>query len=135
MEAYGAAYALQELLTIKSDDVPGRVKVYEAIVKGENIPRLRYPGIVQGPRQGDAVPLPQRGGVVAGRQPHPAEGRRGRRLPCGRGTRHRPVAARAQQRRRSLRCGPGQSHEDCPGPPVPQPPDSNSNQRTTPCWT
>src|SRR6188472_181317 len=42
MEAYGAAYALQELLTIKSDDVPGRVKVYEAIVKGENIPE---PGI------------------------------------------------------------------------------------------
>ncbi|HLS14061.1 MAG TPA: DNA-directed RNA polymerase subunit beta [Beutenbergiaceae bacterium] len=42
LEAYGAAYALQELLTIKSDDVPGRVKVYEAIVKGENIPE---PGI------------------------------------------------------------------------------------------
>jgi DNA-directed RNA polymerase subunit beta len=42
MEAYGAAYALQELLTIKSDDVLGRVKVYEAIVKGENIPE---PGI------------------------------------------------------------------------------------------
>nr|AAV33243.1 rifampicin-resistant RNA polymerase beta chain [Nonomuraea gerenzanensis] len=42
MEAYGAAYALQELLTIKSDDVQGRVKVYEAIVKGENIPE---PGI------------------------------------------------------------------------------------------
>ncbi len=38
LEAYGAAYALQELLTIKSDDVPGRVKVYEAIVKGQNIP-------------------------------------------------------------------------------------------------
>ena len=38
LEAYGAAYALQELLTIKSDDVLGRVKVYEAIVKGENIP-------------------------------------------------------------------------------------------------
>ncbi|MDR3360468.1 MAG: DNA-directed RNA polymerase subunit beta [Bifidobacteriaceae bacterium] len=37
LEAYGAAYALQELLTIKSDDVPGRVKVYEAIVKGENV--------------------------------------------------------------------------------------------------
>jgi DNA-directed RNA polymerase subunit beta len=37
LEAYGAAYALQELLTIKSDDVVGRVKVYEAIVKGENI--------------------------------------------------------------------------------------------------
>jgi DNA-directed RNA polymerase subunit beta len=42
LEAYGAAYALQELLTIKSDDVMGRVKVYEAIVKGENIPE---PGI------------------------------------------------------------------------------------------
>ncbi len=42
MEAYGAAWALQELLTIKSDDVPGRVRVYEAIVKGENIPE---PGI------------------------------------------------------------------------------------------
>ncbi|GAB3582393.1 DNA-directed RNA polymerase subunit beta [Calidifontibacter terrae] len=42
LEAYGAAYALQELLTIKSDDVIGRVKVYEAIVKGENIPE---PGI------------------------------------------------------------------------------------------
>jgi DNA-directed RNA polymerase subunit beta len=38
LEAYGAAYCLQELLTIKSDDVLGRVKVYEAIVKGENIP-------------------------------------------------------------------------------------------------
>ncbi|GAB2657461.1 DNA-directed RNA polymerase subunit beta [Saccharopolyspora gloriosae] len=38
MQAYGAAYTLQELLTIKSDDVIGRVKVYEAIVKGENIP-------------------------------------------------------------------------------------------------
>jgi DNA-directed RNA polymerase subunit beta len=42
MQAYGAAYSLQELLTIKSDDVVGRVKVYEAIVKGENIPE---PGI------------------------------------------------------------------------------------------
>jgi DNA-directed RNA polymerase subunit beta len=42
MQAYGAAYALQELLTIKSDDVLGRVKVYEAVVKGENIPE---PGI------------------------------------------------------------------------------------------
>lgn len=42
LEAYGAAYALQELLTIKSDDTSGRVKVYEAIVKGEDIPE---PGI------------------------------------------------------------------------------------------
>ncbi|HET7414091.1 MAG TPA: DNA-directed RNA polymerase subunit beta, partial [Arthrobacter sp.] len=42
LEAYGSAYTLQELLTIKSDDIHGRVKVYEAIVKGENIPE---PGI------------------------------------------------------------------------------------------
>ena len=45
LEAYGAAWALQEMLTIKSDDVAGRVKVYEAIVKGENIPE---PGIPEG---------------------------------------------------------------------------------------
>jgi DNA-directed RNA polymerase subunit beta len=42
LEAYGASYALQELLTIKSDDIAGRVKVYEAIVKGQNI---QEPGI------------------------------------------------------------------------------------------
>ena len=42
LEAYGAAYTLQEILTVKSDDVVGRVKTYEAIVKGENIPE---PGI------------------------------------------------------------------------------------------
>ncbi len=42
LEAYGASYTLQEMLTVKSDDVVGRVKTYEAIVKGENIPE---PGI------------------------------------------------------------------------------------------
>ncbi len=42
LEAYGAAYTLQEMLTIKSDDVNGRSRAYEAIVKGDNIPR---PGI------------------------------------------------------------------------------------------
>ena len=42
LEAYGAAYTLQEILTVKSDDVTGRVKTYEAIVKGQNIPT---PGI------------------------------------------------------------------------------------------
>ena len=45
LEAYGAAYTLQEMLTVKSDDVVGRVKTYEAIVKGENIPE---PGIPEG---------------------------------------------------------------------------------------
>ena len=47
-QAYGASYTLQEILTVKSDDVIGRVKTYEAIIKGENIPEpvfrnpLRY---------------------------------------------------------------------------------------------
>ena len=43
LEAYGSAYCLQELLTIKSDDVLGRIKVYEAIVKGDNIPEPGVP--------------------------------------------------------------------------------------------
>ena len=43
LEAYGAAYTLQEILTIKSDDTIGRVKAYEAIVKGENVPQPGVP--------------------------------------------------------------------------------------------
>lgn len=43
LEAYGAAYTLQEILTVKSDDVIGRVKTYEAIVKGENVPEPGVP--------------------------------------------------------------------------------------------
>ena len=43
LEAYGAAYTLQEILTVKSDDVAGRVKTYEAIVKGQNIPTPGVP--------------------------------------------------------------------------------------------
>ncbi len=43
LEAYGAAYTLQEILTVKSDDVVGRVKTYEAIIKGENIPEAGIP--------------------------------------------------------------------------------------------
>ena len=43
LEAYGAAYTLQEILTVKSDDVVGRVKTYEAIVKGQNIPTPGVP--------------------------------------------------------------------------------------------
>ena len=45
LEAYGAAYTLQEILTVKSDDVVGRLKTYESIVKGENIPE---PGVPEG---------------------------------------------------------------------------------------
>ena len=43
LEAYGASYTLQEILTVKSDDIVGRVKTYEAIVKGENIPEPGVP--------------------------------------------------------------------------------------------
>jgi DNA-directed RNA polymerase subunit beta len=43
LEAYGAAYTLQEILTVKSDDVVGRVKTYEAIVKGQNVPTPGVP--------------------------------------------------------------------------------------------
>ena len=43
LEAYGAAYTLQEILTVKSDDVVGRVKTYEAIVKGQNVPKAGTP--------------------------------------------------------------------------------------------
>ena len=43
LEAYGASYILQELLTIKSDDIIGRAKAYEAIVKGDNVPEPNIP--------------------------------------------------------------------------------------------
>ena len=43
LEAYGASYTLQEILTVKSDDVVGRVKTYEAIIKGDNIPEPAIP--------------------------------------------------------------------------------------------
>ena len=43
LEGYGAAHVLQEILTVKSDDVTGRAKTYEAIVKGENIPEPNIP--------------------------------------------------------------------------------------------
>ena len=43
LEAYGASYTLQEILTVKSDDVTGRVKTYEAVIKGENIPDAGIP--------------------------------------------------------------------------------------------
>ena len=45
LEAYGAAYTLQEILTVKSDDISGRLKTFEAIVKGKNVPK---PGVPEG---------------------------------------------------------------------------------------
>ena len=59
LEAYGAAYTLQEMLTVKSDDVAGRTKVYESIVKGEDNFEAGVPEIVQRARQGDPLARPQ----------------------------------------------------------------------------
>ena len=56
LEAYGAAHILQELLTVKSDDIVGRVKAYEAIVKGEDVLEPGVPGVVQGAGEGAAEP-------------------------------------------------------------------------------
>ena len=78
LEAYGAANILQELLTVKSDDVLGRVQTYEAIVKGEEIQPPRRPRVVQGPHQGAAQPRAQRRDPRPERRGDPA--RRGRRL-------------------------------------------------------
>ncbi len=61
LEAYGAAYTLQEMLTVKSDDVAGRTKVYESIVRGDDTFEGRHPGKLQRAGQGNALPRPQRG--------------------------------------------------------------------------
>ena len=60
LEAYGAAYTLQEMLTVKSDDVSGRTKVYEAIVRGDDTFGGRHSRILQRPGQGTALAWPQR---------------------------------------------------------------------------
>ena len=60
LEAYGAAYTLQEMLTVKSDDVSGRTKVYEAIVKGDDNFEAGIPESVQRSGQGAALARPQR---------------------------------------------------------------------------
>ena len=59
LEAYGAAYTLQEMLTVKSDDVSGRTKVYEAIVRGDDNFEAGIPEIVQRAGQGAALARPQ----------------------------------------------------------------------------
>ena len=95
LEAYGAAYALQELLTIKSDDVLGRVKVYEAIVKGENIPE---PGIPESfkvlIKEMQSLCLNVEVRPRVGRGDRAARDRRGR-VPGRRGAGHRPQPSRA----------------------------------------
>ena len=113
LEAYGAAYALQELLTIKSDDVLGRVKVYEAIVKGENIPE---PGIPESFKvlikemQSLCLDVEVLGDL--GRGDRDARARRGR-LPHGRGARHRHQPARARARTKRTRAAPPRGASKC----------------------
>ena len=60
LEAYGAAYTLQEMLTVKSDDVSGRTKIYEAIVRGDDNFEAGIPEVLQRAGQGAAVARPQR---------------------------------------------------------------------------
>ena len=60
MEAYGAAYTLQELLTVKSDDVQGRTRIYESIVKGDNSLEAGMPESFNVLDQGNAVARPGR---------------------------------------------------------------------------
>ena len=66
LEAYGAAYTLQEMLTVKSDDVSGRTKVYEAIVRGDDNFEAGIPEILQRAGQGAAVARPERRTRISG---------------------------------------------------------------------
>ena len=116
LEAYGAAYTLQEMLTVKSDDTVGRVKAYESIVKGENIPEPSIPesfkvllkeiqsagarrqrGLRGGRRSRD-----RRGG---GRPPSRRRGARHRAVRSARGRRERRRRKKGQGRRRAGRAG------------------------------
>ena len=91
LEAYGAAYTLQEMLTIKSDDTVGRVKAYEAIVKGENIAEPSIPEsfkVLLKEMQSLALDV----NVVSEDGHARRDGRRGRRPAARRrGARHRPL--------------------------------------------
>ena len=99
LEAYGAAYTLQEMLTIKSDDTVGRVKAYEAIVKGENISKPNIPEsfkVLMKEVQSLGLDMP----VQSEEGAHPRGPRRGRRPPARRrGARHRPVGQPARSAR------------------------------------
>ena len=60
LRAYGAAYTLHEMMTTKSDDVDGRVRVYGAIVKGDNLPPAGIPESFKVLLKENAVPVPER---------------------------------------------------------------------------
>ena len=103
LEAYGAAYTLQEMLTIKSDDTVGRVKAYEAIVKGENIAEPSIPEsfkVLLKEMQSLALDV----NVVSEEGTARRDARRGRRPAARRrGARHRPLRRARRRRRRERR--------------------------------
>ena len=80
LEAYGAAHTLQEILTVKSDDVTGRVRTYESIVKGHNIPQPGVPESFKVSGQGTPVPVSGHQGSRQGRTGDRTQGRRRGRL-------------------------------------------------------
>ena len=95
MEAYGAAYTLQEFLTVKSDDVVGRTRMYEAIVKGDNVLESRPARVVQRAPQGAPVARARRGAARERPAGAPARLRRraGRAAAAEREDRYRGLAA------------------------------------------
>ncbi len=105
LEAYGAAYTLQEMLTIKSDDTVGRVKAYEAIVKGENIAEPSIPEsfkVLLKEMQSLALDV----NVVSEEGETRRHARRGGRPPArGGGAWHRPQRRPPDRRRRRGRGG------------------------------
>ena len=93
LQAYGAAYTLQEMLTVKSDDVSGRTKIYEAIVRGEDTFEAGIPESVQRAGQGAAGARPERRARAGGRR---LTGGPARRAGC---RRHTLTVGRAEERK------------------------------------
>ena len=136
LEAYGAAYTLQEMLTVKSDDTVGRVKAYESIVKSENIPEPSVP-------ESFKVLLKEIQSLVARRQPRRRRGRgrarRGGRRAAARrrGARHRPLrrprataTATAPPTRRKSRWSPRASPAPRTAPEAEEARDSGTRRRS-----
>ena len=105
LEAYGAAYTLQEMLTVKSDDTVGRVKAYESIVKGENIPEPSIPESFKVLLK-EIQSLALDANVVSEEGGRSRDGRGGRRPPARRrGARHRALRSARGRRERRRRQG------------------------------
>ena len=106
LEAYGAAYTLQEMLTVKSDDVAGRTKVYEAIVRGDDTFEVGHSRELQRSRQGNALARPRRrAGELASSCRRPGQ-------LAGRG-RIRPRPTRPRRSLRAVSAGAARSSVGC----------------------